>query len=379
MAPASSKTALVLAGGGIMGAAYEIGALTALDRLFAPGFSNRRFDMYVGISAGSVIAALIANRIPPATLFESVNNDDRRVFNWRRSDIYQVDRREILASAWQVARNTFRIWRTYRRNRWDYSLSDFFHIVQEQFPAGLFSLEPMEQYLCRSFKQEGLVDAFDQLSTELYIPAYDLDYGRRAVFGTAGFNDMHICQAITASCAIPYFFRPHRVGEQYYVDGSVGQVLHLDIAIERGAKLVVVVNPRVPMQNDRDSACLPSLSTGRCSSIAELGISIAREQSLRVENHEKLALELELCRSRHPEVDIVLIEPGPEETLLFFQSPMSQASRTQVMNYGLQLTLGQLQSRFDELQTVFARHGIRCSSEQLAAGRAPEPSSPAPA
>ena len=38
-----SKTAMVLAGGGIMGAAYEIGCLAALDRLFCPGFSTRRF------------------------------------------------------------------------------------------------------------------------------------------------------------------------------------------------------------------------------------------------------------------------------------------------------------------------------------------------
>ena len=193
------------------------------------------------------------------------------------------------------------------------------------------------------------------------------------MFGTKGFRDPHICQAITASCAIPYFFRPHRVGERFFVDGSVGQVLHLDIAIARGAKLVVVVNPRVPMRNDRETACLPSLSSGRCSSIAELGISIAREQSLRIENREKLTLALELNRARHPDVDIVLIEPGSEETLLFFQGPMSQTSRSQVMNYGLQLTLGQLQSRFEELQTVFARHGILCREDLLFAGSPPVP------
>jgi predicted acylesterase/phospholipase RssA len=65
-----SKTAMVLAGGGIMGAAYEIGCLTALDRLFRSGFSTRRFDTYIGISAGSVIASLVANRIQPGGLSE---------------------------------------------------------------------------------------------------------------------------------------------------------------------------------------------------------------------------------------------------------------------------------------------------------------------
>lgn len=368
MPPANQKSALILAGGGIMGAAYEIGCLTALDRLFAPGFSTRRFDMYVGVSAGSIIATLVANRITPATLFTSINNEENRVFNWRRSDIYKVDSREIVSSLWQVLRNLFHILRKYRRNGWQYSLSDLVYIVQEQFPAGLFSLEPMERYLRQSFRQEGILDDFNLLKTELYIPAYDLDSGQRTVFGSEGWRDLRISQAITASCAIPYFFRPHRVGERSYVDGSVGRVSHIDIAIARGAKLIVVVNPRVPMLNDRERTCLPSLSDGHCSSIADLGISIAREQSLRIENHEKMIMALELYRATHPDVEIVMIDPGGEESLMFFQSPMSQAARTQVMNYSFHLTLGQLRERFEVLETVFARFGIRITPSQLSAG-----------
>lgn len=365
MAAPDNKTALILAGGGIMGAAYEIGCLTALDRLFAPGFSSRRFDMYVGVSAGSVIAALVANRIAPQTIFDSVINDEHRVFNWRRSDIYQVDTREIAASIWQVMRNTLRILGRYRRNRWSYSLSDLFYIIQEQFPAGLYSLGPMEEYLTRSFRQESITDDFGQLRSELYIPAYDLDSGERVIFGPPPCQPVRICQAITASCAIPYFFRPHQIDGRYYVDGSTGQVSHIDIAIERGARLIVVVNPRVPMVNDRELLCLPSLSEGRCSSIAELGITIAREQSLRIETQVKMAMAMAYYRHRHPEIDIVIIEPGKEDAIFFFQSPMSHAARAQVMQYGLHLTLGQLQERFDELAPIFARHDIRISRERL--------------
>jgi predicted acylesterase/phospholipase RssA len=91
MARRRSKTALVLTGGGIMGAAYEIGCLTALDRLFAPGFSSRRFDIYIGISAGSVIATLIANRIQPEGLFKTISRNKSTVFNWQRRDIYRPD------------------------------------------------------------------------------------------------------------------------------------------------------------------------------------------------------------------------------------------------------------------------------------------------
>jgi predicted acylesterase/phospholipase RssA len=177
---------------------------------------------------------------------------------------------------------------------------------------------------------------------------------------------MHICQAITASCAIPYFFRPHKVDGHYYMDGSIGRLAHLDIAIERGAKLIVVINPRVPMDNDLERFCLPSLSYGECSSIADLGITFAWEQSQRIENKEKLDLALKMYRREYPDVDIVLIEPGREESLLFFQSPMSSLARNHIMNYGYNLSLIQFQDRYEKLREVFARHGIRIAADHLA-------------
>lgn len=360
-----SKTALVLAGGGIMGAAYEIGCLTAIDRLFAPGFNTRRFDTFIGVSAGAVIATLIANRIPPTLLYRVLARNELRVFNWRRSDIYRFDLREVLVSGRHTVRNLYRIFRHYRQNRWKFSFGDLFHILQEQFPAGLYSLGPMEEYLCRSFRQEGIIDDFHLLERELLIPAYDLDAGERVVFGSDGFRDVHISQAITASCAIPYFFRPHKIGNRYYLDGSIGRVTHLDLAIERGARLILVINPRVPVRNDRDRFCLPSMSFGNCSAIADLGITFAWEQAQRIESKEKLEFALEHYRHSHPEVDILIIEPGREESLLFFQGPMSNQARHHIMSYGYNLTLSQLRDRFEEFRTVFGRHGIRLTDRRL--------------
>ncbi len=365
MPHADNKTALVLAGGGIMGAAYEIGCLTALDRLFPGRFDARRFDIYVGISAGSVIATLIANRIAPARLFQIIGNNESTLINWRRSDIYRLDWGELLSSCWDVFRNLFRVLRNYRRNHWKLSLNDLFYILQEQFPSGLYSLGPMEKYLCHAFAREGILDDFHLIKPELYIPAYDLDRGHRIVFGTEGYREQHICQAITASCAIPYFFRPHKVGNRFYIDGSVGHIPHLDIAIERGAKLIVIVNPRVPMDNDMEHFCLPSLSFGECSSIADLGITFAWEQSQRIENQSKLDMALQICRRDHPDVDILIIQPGSEESMLFFQSPMSNVARAQTMNYGYNLTLEQLRDRFQEFHDVFDRHGIPTSRDAL--------------
>jgi predicted acylesterase/phospholipase RssA len=365
MAEQHSKTALILAGGGIMGAAYEIGCLAALDRLFCPGFSTRRFDTYIGISAGSVIAALIANRIDAGGLFKTIARNERTVFNWRRRDVYRFDWWAVLSSLGSLPRNLLRVMQHYRKNDWEFNLSDLPHLLHEQFPAGLFSLNPLQSYLCNSFYNEGLCDDFSRLGCQLLIPAYDLDSGERVVFGSAEHQELHICQAITASSAIPFFFQPYRIGQKAYVDGSTGRVSHIDIAIEKGARLIVLVNPRVPFRNDQDITCLPSLSYGKCSQIDELGILFTWEQAKRIECREKLLLALNYYQETNPDIDIILFEPGDDEALLFFQGPMSISARTQVMHYGYQLTLSEMKGNYQKFAKIFARHGIQTTEKHL--------------
>jgi len=364
-----SKTAIVLAGGGIMGAAYEIGCLAAFDRLFCPGFSTRRFDTYIGISAGSVIASLVANRIDPGGLFKTITRNERTVFNWRRRDVYRFDWWAVVRSLSRLPRNLLHIRQHYRKNGWEFRLSDLPHLLHEQFPAGLFSLDPLQTYLCNSFRNEGLCDDFSQLDCELFIPAYDLDSGERIIFGTEEHRELHICQAITASSAIPFFFQPYRIGQNAYIDGSTGLVTHIDVAIENGARLIVLINPRVPFHNDQEVTCLPSLSYGKCSQIDELGILFTWEQAKRIECREKLILALDHYRQTNPEVDILLFEPGDDEALLFFQGPMSTSARNQVMNYGYQRTIAEMKSSYQKLSGIFARHGIQTTEKNL--GKAP--------
>src|SRR5881409_2582141 len=67
-----SRTALVLGGGGFTGGVYEIGALRALDLLSVNKTVNQ-FDVYVGTSAGSFVAALTANGITPEEMMRVVN------------------------------------------------------------------------------------------------------------------------------------------------------------------------------------------------------------------------------------------------------------------------------------------------------------------
>src|SRR5262249_32887147 len=73
------KTALVLGGGGFTGGVYEIGALRALD-LLAVNSTVNEFDVYVGTSAGSFIAALVANGVTPEEMMRVGNQQGATPF-----------------------------------------------------------------------------------------------------------------------------------------------------------------------------------------------------------------------------------------------------------------------------------------------------------
>ena len=77
--PRRDKTALVLGGGGFTGGVYEIGALRALD-LLAVNSTVNNFDVYVGTSAGSFIAALCANGVTPEEMMRVVTRQGKAPF-----------------------------------------------------------------------------------------------------------------------------------------------------------------------------------------------------------------------------------------------------------------------------------------------------------
>ena len=95
----------------------------------------------------------------------------------------------------------------------------------------------------RALSSEGRTNSFEKLARELYIPAVDLDRGSTHVFGTGSDEpSVLISVAVQASSAIPILFCPVEVGARHFIDGGVERNLHLEIAIQRGARLIVAVN-----------------------------------------------------------------------------------------------------------------------------------------
>src|SRR3954454_18824538 len=92
-----SKTALVLGGGGFTGAVYEIGALRALD-LLSVNKNINDFDVYVGTSAGALVASLTANGVTPEQMMRVVNNQVPQPFREINLDmLLRPNYREFLA------------------------------------------------------------------------------------------------------------------------------------------------------------------------------------------------------------------------------------------------------------------------------------------
>jgi NTE family protein len=354
---------------------YEIGALAALDDfLSAPQPSNSRdgartfsvndFDVYVGTSAGSFLATVLASGIRARRLFRAALDDDPNFFPARRSDIYRFDVRQglgilrdvggvLLSAAARVARRQL-------------DLGELVTDFADALPAGVFSLRHYEKFLERFLRHHALPTRFGEVPRELYITANDLDSGHRAIFGQGALVDIPIAKAICASSAIPLFFEPVRYNGRDYIDGAVGKVAHADIALARQAELIVVVNPQVPVRNDPDREAMPTPLVG-AHHIRDKGMLAVWSQAGKMSTRTKLLSGIRRYEASHPHARILLVEPRPEETEIFLSNPMAFASRRRILRYGYESTARLLTDERARWESVFARLDVRVDARRLQA------------
>ena len=122
--------------------------------------------------------------------------------------------------------------------------------LADGLPSGLYTGAGIERYLHEVLSEPGRTDDFGELACELYLTATDLDTCERVVLGVDGARDVPISTAVRASGALPMVYAPVRVHERELIDGGIVSTTNLDLAVEAGAKLVVVINPIVPFVND---------------------------------------------------------------------------------------------------------------------------------
>jgi NTE family protein len=362
--PRRDKTALVLGGGGFTGGVYEIGALRALD-LLAVNSSVNEFDIYVGTSAGSFIAALCANGVTPEEMMRVVTREGAAPFQEvDLGDLLRLNLGELARKGVLLPWRALGLARKVVEQRGQVSMMDVVLGLAEGLPSGAYTGAGIETYLHKVLDEPGRTDDFREMPRELYLTATDLDTCERIVFGQEGFDDVPISTAVRASGALPMVYAPVEVDGRELVDGGLMSTTNLDIAVEAGAKLIVVINPLVPFVNDF-SATIRTLRGVRPRRVSDMGFPQIGYQAFKLLTHQRLHELARTWGERYPGVDIVLIEPEPADELMFQTSMMHFASRVEIARHGFESVTRHLAREYKRYSEVADRHGIEISGERV--------------
>jgi len=226
------KRALVLGGGGVTGVAWEIGLLHGLAE---QGVDLSSADLFVGTSAGSVVAAQLTSGTGIDALYEhelaDTTGDTDAVIGAR------VLLGFVLAAIWpgDRARGRARLGRAALKAR----------TVPES---------------ARRTAIAARVKRDDWPAARLLIPAVEAQSGVVKVFDSE--SGASLIDAVAASCAVPLVWPPMTVGDRRYVDGGVRSVANVDLA--RGYERVVVIAPvtAAARRADRPAAQAAALGPG---------------------------------------------------------------------------------------------------------------------
>jgi NTE family protein len=359
-----SKTALVLGGGGFTGGVYEIGALRALD-LLAVDTTVNQFDVYVGTSAGALIAALAANGVTPEQMMRVVNDQIPQPFGDVSLDmLLRPNYREFISRGVRLPFHLLGVLREVGRSLPALSPVDLAIALADLLPSGLYTGSGIEEYVHKALSDPDRTDDFRELGRELYLAATDLDTCERIVLGGPGWDDVPISAAVRASAALPMVYQPARLKDRELVDGGIVSTTNLDIAVEAGAKLIVVVNPLVPYVNDFTKE-IPTLFGSRTRRVSDMGFPKIGYQTFKLLAYQRLHEVARGWRERYPGVDIVLIEPDADDELMFQTNILNYRSRLQVARHGFQSVTVKLADDYENLREVAGRHGIQISATRV--------------
>lgn len=351
---------LALAGGGPGGAVYEIGALFALDEAL-DGLDLTRLSCYVGVSAGALLAACLANGMSPELLARVLDQPvegeepfDPGIFF---SPNYGEFARRGLALPALFAQM---IWALLRR-RSDRTVLASVGRLTRALPTGLFDNEPVRRYLERVLARPGRTDDFRKLNTELVIVAADLASGRPIRFGAPGRSQVPISRAVEASTAMPGLYPPVEIDGRNCVDGVLLKTLHASVALDYGVELLLCVNPIVPV----DTTTGEENGTLKPGALFAGGLPTVLSQTFRTLVHSRLEIGLAGYTERYPDADVVLFEPPADEYEMFFSNILTLSDRHRMCELAYAITRDDLRRRADELEPVLARHGVRLRRDVL--------------
>jgi predicted acylesterase/phospholipase RssA len=331
---------------------FQIGALAALED-GVEGLEERGYDLYVGTGSGASVAAVLAGGASPERMYRAFLDPVDVYFPLERKHILKTDFdewRRTIVSAWRALRHgtasLFSRAVPTPAALWE-ELDRFF----DSLPAGFFSLDVYERFLEEFFVRRGIPNTFHGMPKSLRIMAHDVDSGERILFGSAGHDHVPVTRACIASLAVPPFFSPVRLGDRHYFDAGPAQVSHLDVAVDAGAEVIVVVNPMVPVR----AASVPT-GHGPKASVRDKGLLWVTNQAIRIGIHALMRESIARIEASG-RADVILIEPDPTDAILFMYNPASFAARRKILEYAYRSTRAGMSRWFAEERRAFTRAG----------------------
>ncbi|MEW6440822.1 MAG: patatin-like phospholipase family protein [bacterium] len=402
----NSRICLVLAGGAVTGGAFKVGGLQALDSCLV-GRKVNDFDIFIGLSAGSIIATLLANGISPEEMLRSFEGEETRLDPIHPLDVYRPNfeefllnplrfvadvasflpdfivallvsasflhedvRRSVLALIRRPSyRNLEKLFSHYGKT---FGMTHRFPSPSHYLPKGIFSNERLEQVLRKNLSKNRLsndfVELYQKSGKALYIVAANLDTAERVVFGYNQNNHLSISQAVQASTALPAFYRPARLKGVDYIDGGVRKTANIDVGVESGADLIICYNPFRPFYNSVVSRYSQEkgkqIVEGRY--LSDQGLLSIINQVFRILLHTRLQYAIDLYR-RDPRFqgDIILVEPTEYDYQFFGMNPFSFWVRQQAAKRGHDSVKESIEKRYPLLRRILQAHGIELRKPSL--------------
>ena len=355
------QMAVALAGGGPLGAIYEIGVLMALSEAL-DGFDFNDLDAYVGVSAGGFIAAGLANGLSPAYMYRMFIDSDSAEVPFDPEMLLKPAVSEYARRAATVPVLLLESLREYLRNPLRQDLVASFQRLSRAIPTGIFDNAGINRFLTRLYSLPGLTNDFRQLNRKLFLVATDLDSGTSVAFGSQGYEHVPIAIAIQASSALPGLFPPVEIDGHWFVDGALKKTLHASVALKEGARLVICINPLVPF----DAKLASHEKHLKRRKLVDGGLPVVLAQTFRAIIHSRMKTGLAKYDIEYKDADVILFEPGSDDADMFFTNMFSYADRKRLSEQAYRKTREELLRRYDELAPKLARHGVSINRAVLA-------------
>jgi NTE family protein len=310
--PQSPRRGLVLGGGGVLGAAWMIGALSALSD--ALDWDPRDAEVIVGTSAGSVLAAMLGS-----------GRGVEQLLNHQRGIIAPGDE-HIGFDPDTASGGSLPPRPQLRMGSRSLVAKSVLHPRRIPVLAALSGLAPRGRGslvalgdLVRAVNPEGTWPTHPQT----WLIAMDYDTGKRIPFGQAGAPEASMADAVMASCSIPGWYTPLEIGGRRYIDGGALSPTSLDLLADAGLDEVYVLAPMISFDYDE-----PATVVGKVER------RFRRLMTKRVLN--------EAGKVRRRGSSVTLLGPGREDLEAIGVNLMDHRRRTHVLDTALRTTAAAL-------------------------------------